>query len=49
MLLFLDLAHDDAKQRGLFNTTGDLREAIVHGAVKRSAAWWGSEASDCGR
>jgi Cu(I)/Ag(I) efflux system membrane protein CusA/SilA len=35
MLLFLDLAHDDARQRGLLNTTGDLREAIVHGAVKR--------------
>jgi Cu(I)/Ag(I) efflux system membrane protein CusA/SilA len=35
MLLFLDLAHDDAKQRGLLSTTGDLREAIVHGAVKR--------------
>jgi copper/silver efflux system protein len=35
MLLFLDLAHDEAKQRGLLETTGDLREAIVHGAVKR--------------
>ncbi len=35
MLLFLDLAHDEAKQRGLLRTTGDLREAIVHGAVKR--------------
>jgi Cu(I)/Ag(I) efflux system membrane protein CusA/SilA len=35
MLLFLDLAHDEAKQRGLLHTTGDLREAIVHGAVKR--------------
>jgi copper/silver efflux system protein len=35
MLLFLDLAHDEAKERGLLRTTGDLREAIVHGAVKR--------------
>ena len=35
MLLFLDLSHDEARQRGMMNTTGDLREAIVHGAVKR--------------
>jgi Cu(I)/Ag(I) efflux system membrane protein CusA/SilA len=35
MLLFLDLAHDDAQKKGLLRTTGDLREAIVHGAVKR--------------
>jgi copper/silver efflux system protein len=35
MLLFLDLSHDEAKARGLLRTTGDLREAIVHGAVKR--------------
>ncbi len=35
MLLFLDLAHDEAKKTGLLRTTGDLREAIVHGAVKR--------------
>jgi copper/silver efflux system protein len=35
MLLFLDLAHDDARAKGLLRTTGDLREAIVHGAVKR--------------
>ncbi len=35
MLLFLDLSHDDAQRRGALNTTGDLREAIVHGAVKR--------------
>ncbi|HYS80665.1 MAG TPA: CusA/CzcA family heavy metal efflux RND transporter [Anaeromyxobacteraceae bacterium] len=35
MLLFLDLSHDEAKKRGLLRTTGDLREAIVHGAVKR--------------
>ena len=35
MLLFLDLSHDEAKARGALRTTGDLREAIVHGAVKR--------------
>jgi copper/silver efflux system protein len=35
MLLFLDLSHDEARQRGRLCTTGDLREAIVHGAVKR--------------
>ncbi len=35
MLLFLDLAHDDAKAEGKLRTRGDLIEAIVHGAVKR--------------
>ncbi len=35
MLLFLDLSHDEAKARGRLRTTGDLVEAIVHGAVKR--------------
>ncbi len=35
MLLFLDLSHDEAKARGQLNTITDLREAIVHGAVKR--------------
>jgi copper/silver efflux system protein len=35
MLLFLDLAHDEAKARGRLATRGDLVEAIVHGAVKR--------------
>ena len=35
MLLFLDLSHDEAKTRGRLNTTGDLVEAIIHGAVKR--------------
>jgi len=35
MLLFLDLAYDDARKRGLMSTRGDLVEAIVHGAVKR--------------
>jgi Cu(I)/Ag(I) efflux system membrane protein CusA/SilA len=35
MLLFLDLSHDEAKARGHMQTTGDLTEAIIHGAVKR--------------
>jgi copper/silver efflux system protein len=35
MLLFLDLSCDEAKRAGRLNTSGDLQEAIVHGAVKR--------------
>ncbi len=35
MLLFLDLAYEDAVRAGRMQTRGDLREAIVHGAVKR--------------
>jgi len=35
MLLYLDLAHDEWKQKGRLLTTADLREAIYHGAVKR--------------
>ncbi len=35
MLLFLDLAYDEAKARGRLASTGDLIEAIIHGAVKR--------------
>jgi len=35
MLLYLDLAFADWKRRGALNTTGDLRDAIYHGAVKR--------------
>ncbi|MBL8115523.1 MAG: efflux RND transporter permease subunit, partial [Acidobacteria bacterium] len=35
MLLFLDLAHDDAKAKGLLRNRLDLVEAIIHGAVKR--------------
>lgn len=35
MLLFLDLAHDEAKTKGALNTRSDLVEAIIHGAVKR--------------
>jgi Cu(I)/Ag(I) efflux system membrane protein CusA/SilA len=35
MLLFLDLSHDEFKAAGRLNSTGDLTEAIIHGAVKR--------------
>jgi len=36
MLLFLDLAWDDAKSRGALQNESDVDEAIVHGAVKRA-------------
>jgi Cu(I)/Ag(I) efflux system membrane protein CusA/SilA len=35
MLLFLDLSYDEARKAGRLRTTGDLVEAIIHGAVKR--------------
>jgi len=35
MLLYLDLAYDEWKQRGLMRSLADLRDAIYHGAVKR--------------
>jgi Cu(I)/Ag(I) efflux system membrane protein CusA/SilA len=35
MLLFLDLSHEEAQKEGRLNTTADLVEAIIHGAVKR--------------
>ena len=35
MLLYLDLAYAEWKQKGTFNNAGDLRDAIYHGAVKR--------------
>ena len=35
MLLFLDLSYDDAKRQGRMKTCADLKEAIIHGAVKR--------------
>jgi Cu(I)/Ag(I) efflux system membrane protein CusA/SilA len=35
MLLFLDLAYEDAKRKGLMRSLGELHEAIIHGAVKR--------------
>jgi Cu(I)/Ag(I) efflux system membrane protein CusA/SilA len=35
MLVFLDLAYEEAKRDGRLRSLGDLHEAIVHGAVKR--------------
>ncbi len=35
MLLFLDLAYDEARREGRLTSRGELDEAIVHGAVKR--------------
>ena len=36
MLLFLDLAHDEAKAAGRLRNRADLEESIIHGAVKRA-------------
>jgi Cu(I)/Ag(I) efflux system membrane protein CusA/SilA len=35
MLLFLDLSYNDAVRQGKMKTWDDLRQAIIHGAVKR--------------
>jgi Cu(I)/Ag(I) efflux system membrane protein CusA/SilA len=35
MLLYLDLAYEEAKREGRLRSRDDLREAILHGAVKR--------------
>jgi Cu(I)/Ag(I) efflux system membrane protein CusA/SilA len=35
MLLFLDLAYDEAKAKGLLRNRAELIESIIHGAVKR--------------
>jgi Cu(I)/Ag(I) efflux system membrane protein CusA/SilA len=35
MLLFLDLAYEEAVRAGRMRTSADLEEAIVHGAVRR--------------
>jgi Cu(I)/Ag(I) efflux system membrane protein CusA/SilA len=35
MLLYLDLAYEEAKSKGLMRSRADLKEAIIHGAVKR--------------
>jgi Cu(I)/Ag(I) efflux system membrane protein CusA/SilA len=35
MLLYLDLAYEDAKRAGRLRSLAELREAILHGAVKR--------------
>ncbi|WP_027359488.1 efflux RND transporter permease subunit [Desulforegula conservatrix] len=35
MLLYLDLAHDEWEKKGKLKTINDLKECIIHGAVKR--------------
>jgi Cu(I)/Ag(I) efflux system membrane protein CusA/SilA len=35
MLLFLDLAYEEAKRKGRLRNMAELHEAIIHGAVKR--------------
>jgi Cu(I)/Ag(I) efflux system membrane protein CusA/SilA len=35
MLLYLDVAYEDWKKRGIMNSTRDLLDSIHHGAVKR--------------
>jgi Cu(I)/Ag(I) efflux system membrane protein CusA/SilA len=35
MLLFLDLSYNDAVRQGKMKTYDDLKEAVIHGAVKR--------------
>jgi Cu(I)/Ag(I) efflux system membrane protein CusA/SilA len=35
MLLYLDLAHEEARRRNRLRTTGELHDAIVQGAAKR--------------
>ncbi len=35
MLVFLDLAYEDAKKKGKLNTLDELKTAIINGAVKR--------------
>jgi Cu(I)/Ag(I) efflux system membrane protein CusA/SilA len=35
MLLYLEVAHEEWRQKGLLRTLSDLRDAIYHGAVQR--------------
>jgi Cu(I)/Ag(I) efflux system membrane protein CusA/SilA len=35
MLLYLDLAYEDAKREGRLHSLADLQQAVTHGAVKR--------------
>jgi copper/silver efflux system protein len=35
MLLYLDLAYDEARREGRLRSVGDLQTAVLHGAVKR--------------
>ncbi len=38
MLLYLDLAYDEARRAGRLQSLADLRDAILHGAVKTDPA-----------
>lgn len=35
MLLFFDVSYDEAKREGRLRSLGELKAAIIHGAVKR--------------
>jgi Cu(I)/Ag(I) efflux system membrane protein CusA/SilA len=35
MIVYLDEAYEERKSKGLMRTVGDLRDAIMHGAVQR--------------
>jgi copper/silver efflux system protein len=35
MLLYLDLAYDDARRAGRLRSNADLQEAVLHGAARR--------------
>ncbi len=35
MLLYLDLSYEEMKKKGMLKTINDLKEAVMHGAVKR--------------
>jgi len=48
MLLYLDLAYNDAKKKGAMKTVDDLKDAIHHGAVKRVRHVHGAFADNVG-
>ncbi len=35
MLLYLDLAYEEWKRKGMLNSVKDLKDAVIHGSVKR--------------
>jgi Cu(I)/Ag(I) efflux system membrane protein CusA/SilA len=35
MLLYLELAHNEWQRKGMLKTVADLKDAVMHGAVKR--------------
>src|SRR4029077_15378692 len=35
MLLYLDLAYEEARREGRLRSLGDLQQAVLHGAVRR--------------